>query len=71
MHYWHLPNLHFVGDEKTESGKMFHVMVMDMLGKSLEDHFTVARSLGSERNAGKYRSVLKRKFGNDCLVIVI
>jgi serine/threonine protein kinase len=32
-----VPNLHFVGDEKTEDGKMYHVMVMDMLGKSLED----------------------------------
>lgn len=38
-----VPNLHFVGDEKTESGKMYHVMVMDMLGKSLEDHFTECR----------------------------
>ena len=34
-----VPNLHFVGDEKTEDGKMYHVMVMDMLGKSLEDLF--------------------------------
>ena len=34
-----VPNLHFVGDEKTEDGKMYHVMVMDMLGKSLEDQF--------------------------------
>ena len=32
-----VPNLHFVGDEKTEDGKVFHVMVMDLLGKSLED----------------------------------
>jgi len=32
-----VPNLHFVGDEKTEDGKIYHVMVMDMLGKSLED----------------------------------
>jgi hypothetical protein len=32
-----VPNLHFVGDEKTEDGKIFHVMVMDLLGKSLED----------------------------------
>ncbi len=35
----HVPNLHFVGDEKTEDGKVFHVMVMDLLGKSLEDLF--------------------------------
>ena len=34
-----VPNLHFVGDEKTESGKVYHIMVMDMLGKSLEDLF--------------------------------
>lgn len=34
-----VPNLHFVGDEKTEDGKMFHVMVMDLLGPSLEDLF--------------------------------
>ena len=25
-----VPNLHFVGDEKTEDGKMYHVMVMDL-----------------------------------------
>ena len=34
-----VPNLHFVGDEKTEDGKMYHVMVMDLLGKSMEDLF--------------------------------
>ena len=34
-----MPNLHFVGDEKTEDGKTYHVMVMDLLGKSLEDLF--------------------------------
>jgi len=34
-----VPNLHFVGDEKTEDGKTYHVMVMDKLGKSLEDLF--------------------------------
>jgi hypothetical protein len=39
----HVPNLHFVGDEKTEDGKVFHVMVMDLLGKSLEDLFQECR----------------------------
>lgn len=34
-----VPNLHFVGDEKQEESKVFHVMVMDLLGKSLEDLF--------------------------------
>jgi len=35
-----VPNLHFVGDEKSEDGKReYHVMVMDLLGPSLEDLF--------------------------------
>lgn len=34
-----VPNLHFVGDEKTEKGQTYHIMVMDLLGKSLEDLF--------------------------------
>jgi hypothetical protein len=34
-----VPLLHFVGDEKTKDGKLYHVMIMDMLGKSLEDLF--------------------------------
>ena len=38
-----VPNLHFVGDEKTEDGKMYHVMVMDLLGKSMEDLFQECR----------------------------
>ena len=38
-----VPNLHFVGDEKTEDGKTYHVMVMDKLGKSLEDLFQECR----------------------------
>jgi hypothetical protein len=38
-----VPNLHFVGDEKTEDGKCYHVMVMDLLGKSLEDLFQECR----------------------------
>jgi serine/threonine protein kinase len=51
-----VPLLHFVGDEKTEDGKMFHVMVMDLLGKSLEDLFQECR----------------RKFDNKtCLHIII
>jgi hypothetical protein len=32
-----------VGDEKCEDGKVFHVMVMDLLGKSLEDLFQECR----------------------------
>jgi len=39
----HVPMLHFVGDEKTEDGKTYHVMVMDLLGKSLEDLFQECR----------------------------
>ena len=39
----YVPDLHFVGDEKTEDGKLFHVMVMDLLGKSLEDLFQECR----------------------------
>lgn len=38
-----VPKLHFVGDEKMDDGKMFHVMVMDLLGKSLEDLFQESR----------------------------
>ena len=35
-----VPNLHFVGDEKTVDGKLYHIIVMDLLGKSLEELFT-------------------------------
>ena len=38
-----MPNLHFVGDEKTDDNKTYHVMVMDLLGKSLEDLFQECR----------------------------
>lgn len=38
-----MPNLHFVGDEKQDENKVFHVMVMDLLGKSLEDLFQECR----------------------------
>ena len=38
-----VPNLHFVGDEKTEDNKTYHVMVMDLLGKSLKDLFQECR----------------------------
>ena len=34
-----LPHLHFVGEEKTNNGKFYYVMVMELLGKSLEELF--------------------------------
>jgi len=38
-----VPTLYFVGDEKTDSSKIYHVMVMELLGKSLEDLFQECR----------------------------
>jgi hypothetical protein len=38
-----VPHLHFVGDEKTEKGETYHVMVMDRLGPSLEDLFKMCK----------------------------
>ena len=35
----YVPALHYVGDEKCADGSVFYVMVMDLLGKSLEDLF--------------------------------
>ena len=32
-----VPNLHFVGDYRDLEGKWFHVMVMDLLGTSLDE----------------------------------
>lgn len=37
-----VPQLYFVGDE-TADGKTYHVVVMDLLGKSLEDLFQECR----------------------------
>ena len=35
-----VPSLHYVGDELNRNGTLCHVMIMDMLGKSLEDLFS-------------------------------
>lgn len=32
-----MPYLHYVGDEKMGDGRVFHIMVMDLLGKSLAE----------------------------------
>ena len=34
-----IPNFYHVGDEKIKDGTLYHVMVMDLLGKSMEDLF--------------------------------
>lgn len=39
----YVPFLHFVGDDKSDDGRICHVMVMDLLGKSLEDLFQECR----------------------------
>lgn len=30
-----LAGIHFVGQERTSTGKVFHIMIMDLLGESL------------------------------------
>jgi len=34
-----VPNVHFVGQERDSSGKVFHVLIMDLLGKNLYELF--------------------------------
>ena len=34
-----VPLLHYFGTDKTDAGKAYHVMIMDLLGPSLEDLF--------------------------------
>ena len=34
-----IPNIHFVGNEKTVDGKVYHIIIMDLLGKSSEELF--------------------------------
>jgi len=34
-----VPKIYHVDDEKTQNRKMYHIMVMDQLGKSLENLF--------------------------------
>lgn len=35
----YIPSLYYIGTDKTDEKNQFHVMVMDMLGPSLEDLF--------------------------------
>ena len=39
----YIPQLYYIGTDKTNEKNQFHVMVMDMLGKSLEDLFQECR----------------------------
>lgn len=32
-----VPNLHFVGDHRSPEGRWYHMMIMDLLGKSVND----------------------------------
>ena len=34
-----VPNVHFVGQERDANGKVFHVLIMDLLGKNLYELF--------------------------------
>ena len=34
-----IPALHFVGQERNSSGKVYHIMIMDLLGKNLGSIF--------------------------------
>lgn len=34
-----IPSLHYIGTDKTDKLQHFHIMIMDLLGPSLEDLF--------------------------------